>query len=89
MKKLPIDEYDYPLLKNSGLGTFELDSIHIMPILFQMGYLTIRDYNEVRRTYLLDYPNAEVRKLFSKYLVESLKDKKSWHANGSAMALWK
>ena len=32
-----------------------------MPFLFQTGYLTIRDYNKEYDTYILGYPNEEVK----------------------------
>ena len=32
-----------------------------LPMLYQSGYLTIKDYNKRRDTYLLDFPNEEVR----------------------------
>ena len=33
----------------------------ITPLLYQSGYLTIKDYDEETRTYLLDIPNHEIR----------------------------
>ncbi len=32
-----------------------------LPMLYQSGYLTIKGYNRRRQTYLLDFPNEEVR----------------------------
>ncbi len=51
-----------------------LNSIDIMdenplPLLFQSGYLTIRDYDQRFRTYTLGFPNREVHEGFVKYLV--------------------
>ena len=39
-----------------------------IPVLYQSGYLTIKDYNPDTRQYLLDFPNEEVRKGFSESL---------------------
>ncbi len=36
-------------------------SIDPVTIMFQTGYLTVKGYDAVRRTYTLDYPNLEVR----------------------------
>ena len=52
----------------------DLDSIHRadinpIPVLFQSGYLTIKEYNEEFGVYLLDYPNEEVRQGFVKFLL--------------------
>ena len=35
-----------------------------LPMIYQSGYLTIKDYNLRRNTYLLDFPNREVRSGF-------------------------
>lgn len=32
-----------------------------IPVLYQSGYLTIKDYNEDTKQYLLGFPNEEVR----------------------------
>ena len=51
-----------------------LNSIDIMdenplPLLFQSGYLTIKDYDERFRLYTLGFPNREVKEGLVKYLV--------------------
>ena len=35
-----------------------------LPMIYQSGYLTIKDYDREMRTYLLDFPNDEVKKSF-------------------------
>ena len=35
-----------------------------LPMIYQSGYLTIKDYNRRFGTFLLDYPNNEVKKGF-------------------------
>ena len=35
-----------------------------LPMIYQSGYLTIKDYDREMQTYLLDFPNAEVKKGF-------------------------
>jgi hypothetical protein len=37
------------------------DNSTLIPLLYQSGYLTIKEYNKKIKQYLLDYPNAEVR----------------------------
>lgn len=51
-----------------------LDSIHTaqlnpIPVLFQSGYLTIKDFDKRFATYTLDYPNDEVKEGFVKFLL--------------------
>lgn len=46
-----------------------------IPVLFQSGYLTLKDYNPLTQKYTLGFPNGEVREGFSsslyKYYMES------------------
>jgi Predicted AAA-ATPase/PD-(D/E)XK nuclease superfamily len=56
----------------SSLGTFEVENIPLIPLLFQTGYLTIADYNQETGKFTLDYPNFEVEESFVKYLVATL-----------------
>jgi hypothetical protein len=47
-----------------GQSTFSKsleDHAQLIPLLYQSGYLTIKDYDPEEDQYLLDYPNAEVR----------------------------
>ncbi len=50
-----------------------------IPLLYQSGYLTIKDYNRMADAYLLDIPNKEVRvglmeSLLPEYVTPALKD---------------
>ena len=56
------------------LSVDTLNSIDIMdenplPLLYQSGYLTIKDYDREFGTFCLGFPNREVREGFIKYLV--------------------
>jgi hypothetical protein len=48
---MDLSDFTQPLEDNSTL----------IPLLYQTGYLTIKEYNKEEKMYLLDYPNAEVR----------------------------
>jgi hypothetical protein len=37
------------------------DHAQLIPLLYQSGYLTIKEYDKKEKQYILDYPNAEVR----------------------------
>jgi hypothetical protein len=41
----------------------------IVPLLFQSGYLTIRDYKSENDLYYMDFPNDEVRSGFFRYIL--------------------
>jgi len=61
-EKVSADEYRF---------TKPLEKItDAVPLLFQAGYLSIKDYNEKKNKYILSYPNTEVRQAFATQLVE-------------------
>lgn len=71
------------LLQKKGYDMLQLDQIWAsesrfdvptenisdpVPVLYQSGYLTIKEYDKERRQYLLSFPNEEVRQGFSESL---------------------
>ena len=67
-------ELDGMLSSDELLSSFEVDSIATEALLFQTGYLTIKDVRDrggVRR-YRLGYPNREVRQSFNQSLLRHL-----------------
>ena len=59
---------------NLEVSQDELDSIHQadinpIPVLFQSGYLTIKEVNKEFELYKLDFPNEEVKEGFVKFLL--------------------
>lgn len=57
---------------SDSLGTFDVESLSPITLLFQTGYLTIHDYDVALNKYKLDYPNLEVSESFNKYLLVAL-----------------
>lgn len=51
-------------------GMFDVDTIPLLALMFQTGYLTVTNYDEEQRIYTLDYPNIETKISFQKYLLE-------------------
>jgi hypothetical protein len=49
---------------------YDIEDMRAEPLLYQSGYLTIRDYDGELDRFTLDYPNEEVRSSFSKSLLE-------------------
>lgn len=43
-----------------ALGNFDIEHIESAPLLFQTGYLTIKNYDPRSQIYELGYPNKEV-----------------------------
>jgi len=56
------------------LDTFEIEKIEPEPLLFQTGYLTVKEASDVAGSpvYILDIPNYEVRDAFSMQMVSAL-----------------
>jgi hypothetical protein len=54
-----------------AFGSYEIETLDLIPILFQAGYLTIKEYKSERRQYLLSYPNLEVKESFEHYLINT------------------
>ncbi|MBA3535579.1 MAG: AAA family ATPase [Tatlockia sp.] len=55
-------------LSADSLGTFDIDNIPLIPLLFQTGYLTITGYDPITEKYQLNYPNVEVSESFKNIL---------------------
>ena len=71
-----LKRFDFHLENLSGYETtaVALDSIQLsvdnpIPVLYQSGYLTIKDYDKEFRLYTLDFPNEEVEEGFINFLV--------------------
>ncbi|VEN73358.1 conserved hypothetical protein [Candidatus Desulfarcum epimagneticum] len=66
-----IKETDYDVqnlerleVSESSFSSYEIENLAAVPLLFQTGYLTIKDYDAETGLYTLDYPNFEVRNAF-------------------------
>ena len=68
-------KYDLRTLLNgieapsSVFSEYRVDSNNPIPLIYQSGYLTIKGFNERFRSYLLEFPNDEVRYGFINFLV--------------------
>lgn len=67
---------NYELLDLQGVKVSASDMLNVdamysnpIPVLYQSGYLTIKGYNDRRKLYTLDYPNQEVERGFTDFLV--------------------
>jgi hypothetical protein len=58
-------------IDQSDLGSFDIDKIPLITLLFQAGYLTISDYDKRTGLFTLNYPNLEVADSFTKYIIAS------------------
>jgi hypothetical protein len=56
-----------------SLETFDIENLDIEPMLFQTGYLTIKDFDGT--LFSLKYPNEEVKKSFNEILLKNISQK--------------
>lgn len=63
IRKFDIEMFDYESVEcESSRFNQPVESVtDLVPFLFQTGYLTIKDYNKDYNTYILGYPNEEVK----------------------------
>ena len=73
-------------LNEAGLETYRADAQTPLPILFQSGYLTIKDYIKEARLYRLGFPNDEVRYGFWENLLPAYS---SLRPDETGQAVWR
>jgi len=61
-------------LSENALGNFDIANPLLPALLFQTGYLTIKDYDTITRNYRLDYPNQEVADSFLDNLLSAYRE---------------
>ena len=71
-----LKKYHYRLERIEGvevtedvLNSIDSESTNPIPVIYQSGYLTIKDYDPRFELYTLSYPNQEVEEGFLKYLL--------------------
>jgi hypothetical protein len=66
-------DFEEVSVHQDDLGNFDIENLKIIPILFQTGYLTILK-EDVFNTYILGFPNREVRESYLRHLLETYID---------------
>jgi hypothetical protein len=67
VKMLKEADFDIPDLENEvtiaapSIADYRAGDINPLPLLYQTGYLTIKDYEQIFNTYVLGFPNEEVK----------------------------
>lgn len=67
-----LEDIEKAKFSEKSLGTFDLEQVPIIPVLFQAGYLTIKSYDPEREEYQLQFPNAEIRESFKTYVLVAI-----------------
>lgn len=81
-----INELTGKYYKSSMFVDYKAEIEKPLPMIYQSGYLTIKEYNRRMETYLLDFPNNEVREGFlsliaARYLKPQNEDVTNWVAD--------
>jgi len=68
----PVESFDGLKANLQELATFEVDDLPLTTILYQAGYLTIKEYDKTTDNYVLSFPNHEVEDSLLKRILMSL-----------------
>jgi hypothetical protein len=68
----PMQDLEGVLATEEELGQFEVDDIEIKTLMFQTGYLSIKDYNTNTGNYILGYPNKETADSLGMFVMKSM-----------------
>lgn len=74
-QQYPIEDLQALQVRELAFSTYEIENLSIIPLLFQTGYLTIKDYDPTRRLYTLSYPNMEVEDAFLTWLLSAFNER--------------
>ncbi len=67
-------EFDEEEVGATAFNSYDIDNLDIIPLLFQTGYLTIKEKN--RNLYTLGYPNQEVKESMLQHLISAFRHSK-------------
>ena len=70
------------ITKEDSFSSYEVGNLEPEPLLFQTGYITIKDYDLLTREYVLAYPNTEVAESFEKWLLSAYSAMSKTAVNG-------
>lgn len=74
-RNLGIFDFKRSMVPLSSLGKFDVPSLEIDALLFQTGYLTIKEKDNLAQAVTLDFPNREVANAFSIHLLTEFAEK--------------
>ena len=75
LKLIEQQQFDVPDIENiqiteEAFTTYDIDTLDTLSLLFQTGYLTIKHYDPIEKSFELDYPNLEVERGFTASLLQ-------------------
>jgi hypothetical protein len=60
------------IANNITLERYDIENLELIPLLFQTGYLTVKELDVMTGDMILDYPNKEVRESMYQFLIDDL-----------------
>jgi hypothetical protein len=72
MKEQGVYEYESKPINATYLEKYDLDNLDLVPLMFQTGYLTIKEMDFLTGNIVLDYPNREVRDGMYQFIIDDL-----------------
>lgn len=64
--------FDKERIRSGKLDKYTIENLDLIPLLFQTGYLTIKDLNIFDGRMTLDYPNREVRESMYHFILDGI-----------------
>ena len=68
-----LNRFNNEMASSDSLGGIESIYVNPVPILYQSGYLTIKDFDKEFRLYYLGFPNREVEEGFNRFLFHTMR----------------
>lgn len=67
--------YDFTDVRISQiqLSAYQIENIQAIPLMFQTGYLTLKDADDEEGIYVVGYPNNEVKQSYMEFLINAYK----------------
>jgi hypothetical protein len=72
MREKVVYDVENTIADSIEFETYDIDNISLIPLLFQTGYLTIKELDIMTGDMILDYPNKEVRESMYHFLINDL-----------------
>ncbi len=78
-------KYESQWMSKLTLEKYDLDNLDLVPLMFQTGYLTVKEKDISNGDMLLDYPNREVRDGMYQFLLDDLTRNKEQQSSSIAV----
>jgi hypothetical protein len=72
MKKTARFDVENLQIRAITLEKFDIENLDLVSLFFQSGYLTVKSYDHLTGSMVLDYPNKEIRECMYEYLLDEL-----------------